>query len=244
MPTHRERDVAEDQLNLVTGTVGCKQLVPRLAAQVAASETAYDPSSMPIYKLIKALQHEDTLVQQHKSGESESRKNAGAWMLDGQGALRYCDRLYVLEEASVREELLRRHHDDPLARHFGVNKTSELMGRKYYWSSIKADVKEYVDTCNVCQKVKVKQHRPYGELSALPQPTGPWKEISMDFVTDLPPSKQRGNVYDAILVVVDRHTKSVRYIPTTKKITAPQREEVLMEEVSLRYGAPDGAVTD
>ena len=54
----------------------------------------------------------------------------------------------------------------------------------------------------------------------------------------LPPSKQRGNVYDIILVVVDR------YILTTKKITAPQLEEVLMEEVFLHYGAPDDAITD
>ena len=69
-PTHRQCDVAEDQLNSVTGTAGCKQLVPHLAAQVAAaSETAYDPSSMPIYELIKALQPEDTFVRQHKSGE-------------------------------------------------------------------------------------------------------------------------------------------------------------------------------
>ena len=66
----------------------------------------------------------------------------------------------------------------------------------------------------------------------------------MDFITDLPLSKQRGNVYDTILVVVDRYTKGVRYIPTTKKITAPQLEELLMKEVFLRFGAPDGAVTD
>ena len=109
---------------------------------------------------------------------------------------------------------------------------------------MKADVKEYVDTCDICQRVKVKRHRFYGELNALPQPTGPWKEITMDFITDLPPSKQKGNVYDNILVVVDRYTKSVRYIPTTKKITAPQLEKLLMEEIFLRYGALDGAVMD
>ena len=78
--THRQYDVAEDQLNSVTGTAGCKQLVPRLAAQVAAaSKTAYDPSSMPIYELIKALQPKDTFVRQHKLGE-QGRKDAGAWM--------------------------------------------------------------------------------------------------------------------------------------------------------------------
>ena len=51
-------------------------------------------------------------------------------------------------------------------------------------------------------------------------------------------------MYDTILVVVDWYTKGVQYIPTTKKITALQLEEVLIEEVFLRYGAPDGAVTD
>ena len=66
----------------------------------------------------------------------------------------------------------------------------------------------------------------------------------MDFITDLPPSKRKGNVYDTILVVVDRYTKGVRYIPTTKKITAPKLEELLIEKVFLRYGAPNGAVMD
>ena len=55
----------------------------------------------------------------------------------------------------------------------------------------------------------------------------------MDFITDLPLSKRRGNMYDTILVVVDWYTKGVRYIPTTKKITDPQLGELLMEEVFL-----------
>ena len=158
--------------------------------------------------------------------------------------MKYNDKLYVPKEASVREELLRRHHDDSLAGHFVVDKTSELMSWKYYWGSMKVDVKEYVDTCDICQRVKVKRHRPYSELNALLQPTGLLKEITMDFITDLPPSKQKGNVYDAILVVVDRFIKGVRYIPTTKKITAPLLEELLMEEVFFQFGAPDSAVTD
>ena len=184
------------------------------------------------------------MVRQHKSGESGSQKDAGAWTWDSQRLLKYNDKLYVPEEASVLEELLRCHHDDPLARHFGVDKTLELMSRKYYWSSMKADVKEYVDTCDICQRVKVKRHCPYGELDILLQPIGPWKEITMDFITDLLPSKRKGNVYDTILVVVDRFTKGIRYIPTTKKITAPQLEELLMEEVFLWFGAPESAVTD
>ena len=32
----------------------------------------------------------------------------------------------------VRLELINRHYDDPLTGYFGVNKTKELIGRKYY----------------------------------------------------------------------------------------------------------------
>lgn len=244
---HHHRNVAETQLNPVAGTVGCKQLVPRSVVQVAtAGETAYDPSSKSVFELIKALQREDAYVQQRRDGvtQDERKGNAGAWTMDSQGLLRYKDALYVPEEASVREELLRLHHDDPLAGHFGIDKTVELMSRKYYWSSIRADVKSYVETCDICQRVKVKRHRPYGELNALPRPSQPWKELTMDFITDLPPSKRNGYVYDAILVVVDRYTKMVRYLPTTKKIDAVQLSDLFYEEIALKYGAPNGIVTD
>ena len=40
----------------------------------------------------------------------------------------------------IRTELISRHHDDPLAGHFGIDKTRELIGRKYYWLSLRKDV--------------------------------------------------------------------------------------------------------
>ena len=42
----------------------------------------------------------------------------------------------------------------------------------------------------------------------------------MNFITDLPLSKHKYCVYDAILVVVNRYTKMIVYIPTIKKINA------------------------
>ena len=42
----------------------------------------------------------------------------------------------------------------------------------------------------------------------------------MDFITDLPPSKRYGCVYDAILVIVDRYTKINIFVPTNKTCIA------------------------
>ena len=33
---------------------------------------------------------------------------------------------------AIQIKLISQHHDDPLAGHFGINKTRELIGRKYY----------------------------------------------------------------------------------------------------------------
>jgi len=46
--------------------------------------------------------------------------------------IEYNESLYVLEDLSVREELLKRHHDDLLAKHFDADKISELLNCKYY----------------------------------------------------------------------------------------------------------------
>ena len=176
MLTQSTRNVAAAQLNPVAKTIDYKQLVSRSVAHITTmSETAYDFSNKFIFELIKALQLKDSYVQQRRKGEAQNKRknNVEAWTWDSQELLRYKNILYVPEETSVREELLRRHHDDPLTRHFDVDKTLKLITRKYYWDSIKADVKSYVNTCDICQRVKMKRHRSHDELSALPQPSRP-----------------------------------------------------------------------
>jgi hypothetical protein len=53
-------------------------------------------------------------------------------------------------------------------------------------------------------------------------PSKPFESIAMDFITNLPPSKDpvTGVVYDSIFVIVDRYTKFSRYIPTMKTAIA------------------------
>jgi hypothetical protein len=62
----------------------------------------------------------------------------------------------------------------------------------------------------------------YRLLKSLPQPSRPWEEISMDFVTGLSPSKNLngGEDYDLILVIVDRFLKITWYILCHKTIDA------------------------
>ena len=162
---------------------------------------------------------------------------------DVEGVLQYQGLPYVPE--IIRSEVISRHHDDPLVGHFGIDKTRELVGRKYYWPSLRKDVENYVRGCDVCLALKAVRHKPYGDLQSLPVPTHRWKDLSMDFVTGLPLSADwKGDSYDSILVIVDRLTKMVHYEPVKVTINAPELAEVIIDVVVRYNGLSDSIISD
>ena len=88
---------------------------------------------------------------------------------DIDGVLHHQGLPYVPE--IIRTELISRHHDDPLAGHFGIEKTRELIAQKYYWPTLRRDVEDYVKGCDICLASKAVRHKPYGNLQSLPVPT-------------------------------------------------------------------------
>jgi RNase H-like domain found in reverse transcriptase/Integrase zinc binding domain len=158
------------------------------------------------------------------------------------GILFHNDLIYVPDDDSLKLRLLRAHHDDPLAGHFGTTRTLELLTRNYYWPSMRKYVKEYIRSCDVCQRSKPPRHKPHGELSSLPVPDKAWSGITMDFVTDLPPSGPLK--FDAIWVIVCHLTKMVHYVPCHKTNTATWLAKAFIQEVIRLHGLPDSIVSD
>ncbi len=158
--------------------------------------------------------------------------------------IKYNKSLYVSEDLSVREELLKRHHDDLLAKHFDTDKISELLDCKYYWKSMIKNVKEYINTCDICQRVKMKHHLSYDELRLLLRFTDSWKEIIMNFITDLLSSKWKKVVYDLILVIVDHYTKMTYYLSTKKTLTVVKLAKLFFEQIVLKYEILNDIVID
>ena len=66
----------------------------------------------------------------------------------------------------------------------------------------------------------------------------------MDFITDLPPSAGEGTAFDSILVVVDRYTKMLLYIPAKKTITIDELATAFLRRVVRYFGVLKGIVLD
>ena len=62
----------------------------------------------------------------------------------------------------------------------------------------------------------------------------------MDFITKLPLAQG----YDSILVVVDRLTKMVHFIPTTEKTLVEGLARLFRDNVWKLYGLPESIISD
>ncbi|KAK3521378.1 hypothetical protein QTP70_004116 [Hemibagrus guttatus] len=84
------------------------------------------------------------------------------------------------------------------------------------------------------------RHLPAGKLLPLPIPSRPWSHLGVDFVTDLPTSRE----HTGILVVVDRFSKSCRLLPLRGPPTALETAELLFNHVFRYFGIPEDIVSD
>ena len=116
-------------------------------------------------------------------------------------------RLYV--PSAVRDRLIYWAHTSPSSGHPGIGRTMRCLEGRYWWPTLAKDVRIYVSSRSVCAQCKAPRHLPRGKLQPLPVPQRPWSHLSVDFLTDLPPSQG----YTTILVVVDRFSKSCRLLP-------------------------------
>ena len=146
----------------------------------------------------------------------------------------------------LQEEVISNHHDDPLHGHPGITRTMELIKRHYEFPNMRNKVGKFIKNCVSCQQNKHSTHAKYGEAQAMEPPTAPWTNITMDFVTQLPSSKDpvTGYNYDSIFVVVDRFTKYAEMIPFRHSYTAEQLAHVFKDRIIRYHGIPESIISD
>jgi len=125
--------------------------------------------------------------------------------------------------------------------HPGVKGSTKLIGSRYFWPSLKTDIKSWVNECLQCQSSKVTKHtkRPLGEL---PCPTQRFSTVHIDIVGPLNSCSEDNNC-KYLLTMIDSYSRWVEVFPLSE-ITAESVCRGFLFCWVARFGPPLFLVTD
>ena len=210
--------------------------------EVRAIEQLIEGPEEEIVKRIKETRDKDEevikVVEEMKKAEVKTLRNK-EWQIEEKLVLKE-RRVYVSKDEKLRIEIIWLHYDTLIAGHRGQWKMVELVTRNYWWLGVTKEVKQYMERCNQCQRMKNRAEMPVGKLRPNQVPERPWQHISVDFITKLPVSKS----HDSILIVCDRFLKMSHFVATTEKTTAEGLARLFRDNVWKLHGLPKSVISD
>ncbi|KAL0559359.1 hypothetical protein IC582_003968 [Cucumis melo] len=193
-------------------------------------------------KAVVTTEDSGSLLAQFQKKFEKSKKGLEVeFELRTDGAIVKQGRLCVLNISELKNAILEEAHSSAYAMHPGSTKMYRTLKKTYWWSGMKQEIAEYVDRCLICQQVKPVRQRPGGFLNPLPVPEWKWEHITMDFLFGLP---RTSSGHDGIWVIVDRLTKTTRFIPIKMTSTLDQLARLYVDKIVSQYGVPVSIVSD
>lgn len=148
------------------------------------------------------------------------------------------DRLFLVVPPTLKHEILRANHGEPVAGHFGFKKTAARIYERYYWPHMSQDIMNYCQCCMDCQtrKTSKKLRFPLQPLEA----SRPFEMVCTDFMG---PFKESDNGNKYIMVVTDKFTKYVEAwaLPACDALTTAK---CLVDNWITKYGPPEQLLSD
>ena len=157
------------------------------------------------------------------------------------GTLLFKGRTCIPDIPEIKEQLLEEAHQIPYFVHLGVTNMYQDLKRQYWWPRMKRDVIRFMEKCLTCQQIKAGHQRPAGTLQPLEIPEWKWKQVTMDFVSGLPRTRQG---HDSIWIIVDRLTKSSHFTPVRTTHTIDKLIELYIQNIVRLHGVPCSIVSD
>jgi len=149
--------------------------------------------------------------------------------------------MYIPDNRDLRDTILKEAHKAIYCAHPEVKKMYTNTKKLFFWSGMKRDIVQFVTRCLKCQQINANHCHPAGLLQPHDIPMTKWEIISMDFITGLPLTSQRHN---AILVVVDKLTKSTHFIPVRDTYEVADIARVFINEIIRFHGVPKNIISD
>jgi len=108
----------------------------------------------------------------------------------------------------MHTKLLKKIHDQSFISHLDNRRTIDLVQRFYYWSDHRATIRRYIQNCHVHQRSKTSRNSINELLHSLSISQKRWKDIAMNFITELLLSKD----YNVICTIICHLIKKRHYV--------------------------------
>jgi hypothetical protein len=144
------------------------------------------------------------------------------------------EKTYYIFSNFLRRKLFKQNHDDYYANYFEYEKIFELLRRKYWWFNMMKNVKKYVISCTKCFLTKSIKHKFYELLQSLSIFQKFKKKWIMNFIINLLFSKRREQIYDVVLIIINRYIKYFKYILIKKDWITKHLANELFDEIFFK----------
>ena len=111
----------------------------------------------------------------------------------------------------------------------------------YWWNGMKRDIADFVSKCPNCNQVKVEHQKPGGMTQKIDIPTWKWDVINMYSITWLPHTRRQ---HDSICAIVDRMTKSSRFLAVKTTNLAENYAKLYNNEIVRFHGFPLSIISE
>ena len=245
-----DSDLSKVSPDIALAAISTHGLTPELMERVKLGyETK--PEIVTVLKLLSA----EEMTHDHLLRELESSKVKMPFQLKDEllaGNLSCMDGLLyrhknlhtalVVVDDATQALILDLCHDHGLSGHFGADRTRHRVESLAWWPLLRAKVDDYCRTCDACQSAKRRTGKGPGLLQKIDVPPRPWSYIHMDFVTALPTAGPLDS--DAVMVVTDRLSRMVRFIPCRKSHSAKDIALLYNLWILSMTGVPEILISD
>ena len=175
-------------------------------------------------KFVEAYKHDEIATRNLKISNKEYNKDENELLL-------FEELLYVSK--NLRKKVIQNHHEESLQNHTNAAKILEKIQRNYYFSNMRKQIKELTKKCDLCQRNKYERHKLYRYLHSLKSSKKSKQFISINFITKLSLSIHSITkvIYDFILVIVNKVTKSTKFTSFQKSINTKAFIKIFTEIV-------------
>ena len=132
-----------------------------------------------------------------------------------------------------------RMHDSKIGCHLGTERLKDLFKQRFYGQSMTADIKNYVRSCDICQRSKNPNPMPCHTLGNMTEST-PFFKVAVDITGPFVVSTQ-GNRY--ILAIQDYAIKWLELVPLPD-ILSETVAQAFVTNFVCRFGVPQIIVSD